>query len=507
MIGTSFPEWISIRISILILRYTPLLYAATIVFIFLTYGSLALSFLITRILSALLLADGLFFFFIYRPFTKRLKLDAQHPNPLSPAQRRVLFHKSMEKIQSADSYLQGWFLGAPREEICRENVKDFLLWGFFDRDSIITDEEDISQELDEYLEILESKLSTPLPNGRGNAQSLRLTLDEVKSTYRSLVWYIIIFFVDQLTHLALRWHGFQYYSKSRTNAIQIFPPRPQELACSRYSSSPQLSYWHRPHSNSDTLPIVFFHGIGVGLWTYVRFVADLAKMTKSGKGDVEVIAIEILPISFRLFARIPTKAEFLEQISTILDHHGWQDFAVVSHSYGSVLTTHMLHSPRLQHRIASVALIDPVTITLQLPHVAYNFTRRSPKMANEWMLWYFASTDPGVALCLGRHFFWRENILWKDDLMKCESNEGQKLERRVIVSLSGRDLIVDTAGVSEYLLGNRNGYVEQADDAGHGKLRVMMFPKLDHAQLFDDSAASDAILGLIRLNCEIESSS
>ncbi|KAH6877154.1 hypothetical protein B0T10DRAFT_194302 [Thelonectria olida] len=505
MIGTSLPEWIFIRIAIFLLQYTPLIYAVSLVNLFLVYRSQAFSLLITQVLNTALLAELVFFLLIYRPFLRRLKQNAQHPEPLLPPERKALFHKCMANIHSAEMYLQGWFLGAPRDEIRRENVKEFLLWGFFERgsDGTFDDEEAISQELDEYIALLEEHLGSPLKEGRGNAQSLRLTFDEIKSVYRSLAWYIIIFFVDQATHLAMMYHGFQYHRRSRANALRIFPPRPQELVKGRYSPSPELSYWHRQHSAPDKLPVVFFHGIGVGLWTYVRFIANLAS-NKNEQGNIGVIAIEILPISFRLGAPIPTKAEFVTQITTIIDHHCWQDFAVASHSYGSVLTTHMLHTPHLQHRISSVALIDPVTITLQLPHVAYNFTRRLPKRANEWLLWYFASTDPGVALCLGRHFFWRENILWKDDLLVSET-DGRKMERKVVVSLAGRDLIVDTAIVLDYLGGTERNVQDPSVD-GHENLKVVMHPSLDHAQLFDDAAASGSMVRMVRSNCGIESS-
>jgi pimeloyl-ACP methyl ester carboxylesterase len=227
----------------------------------------------------------------------------------------------------------------------------------------------------------------------------------------------------------------------------------------------------------------------------VRFLAGLYK-TDDKKKSVGVIAIEILPISFRLTSAIPDKAEFLSQMTAILDYHCWQNVALVSHSYGSVLTTHMLHSPSMQHRVPSVVLIDPVTIMLHLPNVAYNFTRRRPKRANEWQLWYFASTDPGVALCLGRHFFWRENILWKEELLASLGDSGFK--RDVAVTLAGRDLIVDTASVAEYLEDDAETCVE-GDEGG---VQVVVFPKLDHAQVFDDAPSRKTLIQMVRSRCK-----
>ncbi|KAF7553942.1 hypothetical protein G7Z17_g3269 [Cylindrodendrum hubeiense] len=509
MIGTSFPEWIFIRLAILLFQYTPLVYVTAIIVLSVIYGSAAQPLTVTWILYTALLAEALFFGLIYRPYLVRLKQNASHPAPLSSTERRALFKRCMVNVSSVEMYLQGWFLGADPDEIRRDNVREFILWGFFDQgyESTSTDDDNAeatSQDLEEFISMIEEKLGRPLKEGYGSARSLRLTLDTVESSYRSLLWYMIIYLVDQFTHFAFLWYGFEYYHKNRANALRVFPPRPQEFIGGRQSPAPQLSYWHRPHTATDKLPVVFFHGIGIGLWTYIGFLARVAGTKKNGQGSIGIIAIEVLPVSFRLTSPIPSKTDFLDQMTTIIDHHCWENFSVTSHSYGSVLTTHMLHSPSLHHRIPSVTLIDPVTIALHLPHVAYNFTRRQPKMANEWQLWYFASTDPAVALCLGRYFFWRENILWKDELLVSESG-GRRTERKAVVSLSGRDLIVNTAAVLDYLDSSDGIGADELSHEELGRMNVVMFPKLDHAQLFDDRPAADSITHLIRSNCEVDS--
>lgn len=496
MIGTSFSEWIFIRLSILCLRYTPLIYSTALLILLISRQSTNAYCPAIWTFSGLLIAEGLFYVLIYLPYQSRLKKAANHPSPLSRRERRELFDRCIANVPSSDLYLQWWFLGADPDEIRRDNIREFFMWAFFERDGEAflddEDEEALEHEMDEYISIFQQKVGRKFKDGRGAANSLRLTLDSIHSTYRSLAWYVIIFFIDQATHLAFKWHGFEYYSRPRTSSMRIFPPRPQELVSRRQSPVPQLSYWYRPHSAKGQHPVVFFHGIGIGLWTYVKFLAGINKANMNSNGEIGVIAIEILPISFRLYSQIPTRAELIEQMTAILDYHCWENFTATSHSYGSVLISHLLRSATLQHRIASVALIDPVTIMLHLPYVAYNFTRRQPKRANEWQLWYFASTDPGVALCLGRHFFWRENIIWKDELLSVES-AGRRTDRRVLISLSGRDLIVDTGAVAEYL--------EDGNDLPD-RMKVVHFPKLDHAQVFDDPSECNRVIQLIKACCD-----
>ncbi|CAF3453344.1 unnamed protein product [Fusarium graminearum] len=502
MLGTSFDEWVFIRLSIALFRYTPLFYIF-LIFILPLLQPVSVVFPTVCVLLAALLAECVFYLFIYRPFLGRLKRNAVYPPELSRQDRKALFERCFENVSSPEIYLKWWFLDADPDEIRRDNVREFLLWAFFEKPDgkglLAEDEEMVEEEVEHYLVLLENRLGRPFEDGRGNAKSLRLTLDGITTTYRSLLWYLIIFFIDQFTHFALRWHGFEFYRRPRSSALRVFPPRPQELLPGQQSPSSQISYWHRPHTAQDKLPVVFFHGIGVGLSTYIGFLAGIYD-TGDKKRSVGVIAVETLPISFRLTPAIPDKREFLSQMTAILEHHHWDKFALVSHSYGSVLTTHILHDSRLKHRVPSVVLIDPVTIMLHLPDVAYNFTRRKPKRANEWQLWYYASTDPGVALCLGRYFFWRENILWKEDLVGTQ-DDGRHT-RHAAVALAGRDLIVDTAAVAEYLGVDLEMRTRSLVAESHNGVEVVMFPKLDHAQVFDDRTSRDSVIQMIKSRCE-----
>jgi len=167
--------------------------------------------------------------------------------------------------------------------------------------------------------------------------------------------------------------------------------------------------------------------------------------------------------------------------------------------------------------------------------VAYNFTRRKPREANEHQLYYFASMDMGVSHTLSRHFFWSENVLWKKDLG----------DRRTTVSLAERDLIVDTVAVGRYLStgskpgddelnGNGNGtndgvLIDLGDDddentgmrlrGGEGLqpdlddeewksrkwrgkgIDVLWFKDLDHAQVFDKPSSRARLIQAIRTYC------
>lgn len=532
-------------------------------------------------LTGLLALEIIFYMIKYLPHLDRLKHDAQHPAPLSRQQRLELFEKCAANIPDPESYIRLWFHGAELKDIKHDNVAEFILWAFFDREGADghgplqgpgPDDDDITAELEHYVSRTEELLGRKIPPGRGSAKCLRLTIDAVEQRYRSLLWYVIVSGIDLTTHFCLARDGFRYYGPPLRKTLAVFPPRLQAVptlfpfpGAKRYSSaSEHIGFWYRPHTARNARPVVFIHGIGVGLWPYTRFLDEIGRPagspSRSGvedEGQIGVMMLEILPISTRLTDPPLRREVFVQELRAILAVNApeWLDdgFVLVSHSYGSVLTTHIIRNPDLAPHVRGVVLIDPVTLLLHLPNVAYNFTRRPPRTANEWQLWFFASMDVGVAEGLGRHFFWRENEVWKEELvgkslipvkrsrgvMTCSKLQDQTsntlpalTRRKVAVCLGGRDLIVSTQTVAHYLA--RPGDMADsaaADDqeaieslfevreAGSvassvcprctrylapSGVEILWFPTLDHAQVFDAREDRQQILNVIEEHCKLE---
>jgi len=176
-------------------------------------------------------------------------------------------------------------------------------------------------------------------------------------------------------------------------------------------------------------------------------------------------------------------------ISRILASLHISRFSIVSNSYGTVLTTQLLHDPDLSPLISSTLFIDPIPFLLHLPSLAFNFIYREPRTANEWELWYFSSRDADVSRALSRHFFWAENVLWKEEL------EG----RKVGVVLSGADQIVNAGEVRKYLTGEEDvtGEGEMSRSWEKDGLQVLFYPDLDHAMVFDTKERRQPVLDIV----------
>lgn len=237
---------------------------------------------------------------------------------------------------------------------------------------------------------------------------------------------------------------------------------------------------------------MFVHGIGIGLYAYVDFIQQLALtgLDDDTDGQVGIIALELLPIGGWICPALPSAAVLRGEIQNIIKSHGWGDFVLVGHSFGSAVAANILRDSEVAKRVKATVLIDPICFLLHLPDVAYNFTRRAPSRANEHMLHYFASQDMMTSHTLARRFFWSEHVIFKEELK----------DLSVTVVLSGQDLIVPAKVVWTYLTGKdmvqststpgsagngSNGDTEWRD----GRLRVLWFEKFDHAGMFASKGA------------------
>lgn len=235
---------------------------------------------------------------------------------------------------------------------------------------------------------------------------------------------------DTSAILNLQMKGFSYYRRSLAGLASVFPPRPAALFTQEVSDAPSLSYFLREHTSKTRLPVVFLHGIGIGLLSQIEFLEEMHSALNAGASpddQVGILAIEVLQISSRLTTSIPGSAELVSQLTALIDRHfGSGRVVLVAHSYGTILSSPVLKDPHLSSRITGTIMIDPVSILLHMPDVAYNFTVRKPARANEWQLWWFASKDPQVARTLGRHLFWSECVLWRDEIEYLISEHGMR---------------------------------------------------------------------------------
>ena len=184
----------------------------------------------------------------------------------------------------------------------------------------------------------------------------------------------------------------------------------------RHTCGPMV-YWYRPAKPSSLKrdPIVFAHGLGIGLSQYCLLIHKLSSF------DNAIFLVEVLdpfPAAFLmhfLFSQINNVAcylvekalameEALPVMESMLNKHGYQKAIWMGHSYGSVYVSWVLRSrPDLA---VKVVLLDPVVILLNFPDVCYNFFYREPSSTIELGLHYFAARELFISKSMSRNFHW-----------------------------------------------------------------------------------------------------
>lgn len=306
--------------------------------------------------------------------------------------------------------------------------------------------------------------------------------------------------MDFAISILLLTRGFSFFRQPRLAFFKIFPFRPLILLSPNASGAPGISYFGRPHRSQAHRPIVFIHGAGIGLAPYLPWL-------KSVPEEVGILAIELLPVSNRLCPPMASAQELADGVLRILYQHGtlYDDFVLVAHDYGTLLTSALLRNAELNRRIDSVVLADPLAFLLHLPSVAYSLTRRPPRTASEWAACWGLSRDPMVAHTLARRLGadWRDMSLSREQLM----------DRRTTVILGAEDGVLHTKAVASYVFywdvdcydcGEQR--VEEFKLTvkrwtGMGELELMYVEDLGHGQVLLEPSFTPTLQNVMGMYC------
>lgn len=373
---------------------------------------------LTWLLLVVGMAEALFWIFAAAK-TKQFQKPNKTPN-IHPEDRLALLERCLDSIENGDyeSYIAGWFKNTSFSEIKRGNVEQWMAWGFFDeRLRCLTTPE--RKELEGYMSLIEQRLGYPIsPGFNKKVEGMRLMLDPVVIHHRPLMFYVVIAFLRLSHEFFLYLTGF------------------------RRDQAGSVTYWYRPSTTSETAqPLVFVHGLGIGLSQYFLLIYSLVQLSKP------LFLVEINSVSCRLVEECVPMEQVVPSLEEMISRHGFSQAVWIGHSYGSVYVSWMLRqSPK---SVAKAVLLDPVVLLLNLPAVCYNFVYRVPRSIIEAGVHYFASRELHISKSMSRHFHWIQNIVWSEDI-SCPT----------LVVLSERDSITNAPAIRRYLEKSANPNIE-----------------------------------------------
>jgi pimeloyl-ACP methyl ester carboxylesterase len=269
-------------------------------------------------------------------------------------------------------------------------------------------------ELEEMVSEICGRLELNLSPGYNyDIKHVKMTLEPIPFIHRPLIVYLFTGISNKMTDFFLLFSGFK-----------------------RCESGP-VRYWYRPavsEIRTSKNPIVFFHGITSGWGVYWSMIKILSGQRETFLFDLDSVRVHSLQFKF-----LPSEI-YCQHVMQALESHNVKKVSIVGHSFGSITSAWFVK--QYPQYVDHLTLIDPVSLLLALPDVAYNFLYRKPSTFVEWLLHVMASREITVANALRRNFWWYKNVLWLEDI---PSSIG------VVVSVAGGDEITKAEAVKEYV--------------------------------------------------------
>lgn len=181
-------------------------------------------------------------------------------------------------------------------------------------------------------------------------------------------------------------------------------------------------------------PIIFVHGIGIGLIVYIPLID---KLLETGR---PILLPEIPYVSgFRPWLSplaVLSPGSVVSTMTSMLASHGFMSGTWVGHSYGTSWLSYMVKFA--PHAVAGVLFLDPICFSLHVPRLTKQFVYSKP---DPGVVSYIVRTDIIVNWTIQRSFPWAWIILFLEQIRNIPCG----------VFLSDKDALVPVDKVEAYL--------------------------------------------------------
>jgi len=331
------------------------------------------------------------------------------------------------------SVLSSWFFCAPVRHVNYGNICEWLAEYFFrgmlvesirKEPALAADLHALALRVMEWAHLTSDITQVANPNVR----CMRLTRDPLPSTHRPFWMYVV-------THLLLPWltraklvaRGF---CRCRSGTMTYWLRRG---AC---RSEHDLLSGGTREKDARSSPIIFCHGLGVGMLPYIEFITRLCEAHASS----DVFCVDLPHVQMRPHEDVPSAREMCACLRDMLHAWGHTSAHFVGHSFGTIICAWgVRQAPEL---VLSASFIDPICFLLYKSDLMYNALYGWRKLGllrdpQTWLLSFLIFTELYVCHTLSRNFFWQQNNLWPEDLAQIPA----------LLVLSGEDRLVPTHSV------------------------------------------------------------
>ncbi|PPQ94006.1 hypothetical protein CVT25_009854 [Psilocybe cyanescens] len=394
--------------------------------------------------------------------------------PGSPAETITQLERHDPRAIDFRHCLRTWFCKVPWSSIKLLDIHKWLFWAMYNSDLPPRERLPAIQRkaIDEAVELLQKRSGCKFEDGSDSAITpMRLTIDKINILWRPLTFYLIVNSVNWTLRTIYKrsWD----FSHGHSNGLEYLLRTPAN--------------WD---PKSSPRPVVFVHGLGLGLLQYHDFFAQLVE-----KIPDRPILIPLQPQISQSFFHSdfllpPSRHQMADRLASLLQTLGWvtldanvnekfedekgrtssnmyvpqfqRGVTLISHSNGSYAHAWVLKG--YSDIVARSCFVDPVTFCSWEGDVCYNFFYRPCMTGMELLMRYFVGTEIGVVNLLQRHFCWTSNSLWFEEIPNATDSH------KTMFLLGGKDDIIHSERVKRYLTSHGAGNNLWYDPEGrHGQ--------------------------------------
>lgn len=246
-------------------------------------------------------------------------LSASLNRALSPSSEEATTEKNKELTLAK---LRRWFYHAEADDIREDNVREWLAWAFGGTELEACQKDPRRNALIESgLYLVQEQCGVRFkPGYNPKVKALRLTLDDIKTAHRPFGYYVVC---NGISYATLAWlrcvKGFQKECHGKCEFLVLPPSR---------------SGGDSGQDDVQSRPILFLHGLGIGLGQYIPFLKRLS----THKGGVVILLQPNISadIWHRQYLDPPSKDELIEAMMLCTQRHGFSQSTILSHSNGTM---------------------------------------------------------------------------------------------------------------------------------------------------------------------------
>lgn len=436
------------------------------------YGPISTS--LTRVLFGYFIAE--FFFYVYFRMAHMFTFRKQKTKPFkSQTDRVALLNKCLATVrQDHGSFFKQWRLNVPESApLTLSDVEHVIGFAFFEEENPRVLEK--SPEFEELMNLSLSKLEkAPVLVSEEEEEEKEKTKKPkaITTTYAKFSHTdpTAISFHRPLIMLFVVDYMFQ----------EVIGPTRMKMNGWKRMKSGDLSYFFK-QGKRDKTPILFLHGIGVGIMPYLGFFSGTIEPLFK---EESVFVIEMPQISQRYNPIDLDNEKFVVNVSNILNQHGYATCIGLAHSYGTFVASWFLKFP-CNLKFEKLILADPACLLLHHIDVLNNMIYKVPSTSHlDRVLEFIMRSDYFFQKHLRNEFHWHENILFIEDVQK---------DIPLLVIVSDGDQVIPSKSILKYL---------EEKKPIHENMKVLILPNhAEHAEFLVHSELGGLVKAKLKEFC------